>query len=100
MADDKIKIICPSCRNPFREKARDIRDGFQAQCPHRYRMITFDKDSQDPNVMRALRAAREMRRALVEAEAAVTPRATVGRRPGGSSDRLPTSCRYEDPDRG
>lgn len=99
MADDKIKIICTRCKNPFREKAREMRDGFQSQCPHCYRMITFDRDSQDPGVMRALRAARQLRRVLAESEAVPASQASKGHRSGGRGERLSERGHYDDSDR-
>jgi hypothetical protein len=61
MIDDRIKIICPRCKNPFREKLSNVRNGSQTQCPQCYRAIFFDTDSQDAAIMRAMRDARRLR---------------------------------------
>ena len=65
MADDKIKVHCTKCSNPFREKLSNLREGYQAQCPNCYRLITFDNASQDRGVQRAMRDARRMRNGYV-----------------------------------
>jgi len=59
--DDRIKVNCSKCRNSFRERARNLRSGYQTQCPHCYRMITFDDSSDDLGVRRALTQARRVR---------------------------------------
>jgi len=64
MLDDKIKIKCPKCSQIFRERAQKVRDGFQANCPHCYRLITFDVSAEDRNIRKALRVARELRQVL------------------------------------
>jgi hypothetical protein len=48
----------------FRERAQNLRDGFQTNCRHCNRLITFDSTSEDRNIRRALRSAREVRIAL------------------------------------
>jgi len=58
MIDDKVKIRCSKCSMMFRERAQRIRNGFQMQC---FKMVTFDSDSEDINIRRALSAARELR---------------------------------------
>jgi hypothetical protein len=65
MIDDRIKIICTRCKNPFREKLSGVRNGSQTQCPHCFRAIFFDSDSQDPGIVRAMRDARRMRTGYV-----------------------------------
>jgi hypothetical protein len=64
---DRIKIICSKCRQPFTERAPRIRNGYQMQCPHCMKLITFDNGSEDPNVRRPLKAARDFRIAAEEA---------------------------------
>jgi hypothetical protein len=59
--DDKVKIKCSKCSMIFRERAQRIRSGFQMQCPHCLKMLTFDSDSEDINIRRVLSAARELR---------------------------------------
>ena len=64
MIDDKVKIICSKCSMMFRERAQRIRSGFQMQCPHCLKLITFDSSSEDRNIRRALMSAKEVRIAL------------------------------------
>jgi hypothetical protein len=64
---DRIKIICSKCRNVFTERAPRLRNGYQMQCPHCMKLITFDSSSEDPNVRRPLKAARDFRLAAEEA---------------------------------
>ena len=58
---DRIKIICTKCRKPFSERANRLRNGFQVQCPNCMTLITFDSSSEDPNIRRPLKAARDIR---------------------------------------
>jgi hypothetical protein len=67
MADDRIKILCSKCNKPFGERAPRLRDGYQVQCPNCMKLITFDSSSEDPNVRRPLKAARDFRIAAEEA---------------------------------
>ena len=64
MIDEKVKIKCTKCSQVFRERAQRLRDGFQANCPHCNRLITFDISSEDKNIRRALKSAKEVRMAL------------------------------------
>ena len=64
MIDEKVKIRCTKCSQVFRERAQKIRNGFQTNCQHCNRMITFDTGSEDKNIRRALASARELRMAL------------------------------------
>jgi hypothetical protein len=64
MIDDKVKIKCSKCSMMFRERAQRVRPGFQKQCPHCFKLITFDSGSEDNNIRRALKNAREMRIAV------------------------------------
>src|SRR6266436_4067385 len=59
--DDKVKIKCTKCSMMFRERAQRIRSSFQMQCPHCFKLITFDHSSEDTNIRRALKLARELR---------------------------------------
>jgi uncharacterized C2H2 Zn-finger protein len=61
MIDEKLKIKCPKCSKLFRERAQRIRDGFQMQCPHCSKLLTFDGSSDDNNIRRALKTAKELR---------------------------------------
>jgi predicted nucleic acid-binding Zn-ribbon protein len=67
MTDDKVKIKCTKCSQIFRERAQKIRNGFQTNCQHCNRLITFDVSSEDKNIRRALVAAKELR-AVLEAQ--------------------------------
>lgn len=62
---DRIKVSCTRCRNSFRERVHNLRSGYQVQCPHCSRMITFDENSDDLGVRRALTAARRIRTGFV-----------------------------------
>jgi hypothetical protein len=64
---DRIKILCSKCRKPFSERAGRLRSGYQMQCPHCMKLITFDSSSEDPNIRRPLKAARDLRIAAEEA---------------------------------
>jgi hypothetical protein len=64
MIDEKIRIKCTKCTQVFRERAQRVRDGFQANCQHCNRLITFDSTSEDRNVRKALMSAREVRMAI------------------------------------
>ena len=63
---DRIKILCSKCHKSFGERAPRIRDGYQMQCPHCMKLITFDSSSEDPNIRRPLKAARDLRFAAEE----------------------------------
>jgi hypothetical protein len=64
---DRIKILCSKCRKPFSERAQRLRNGYQVQCPNCIKLITFDSGSDDPNIRRPLKAARDFRIAAEEA---------------------------------
>jgi hypothetical protein len=72
MIDDKIKIKCPKCSQVFRERAQNVRNGFQTNCQHCNRLITFDTSSEDGNIRRALVSAKEARIALEAARPKIT----------------------------
>ena len=61
MLDEKIKIKCTKCSQMFRERAQRVRNGFQTNCPHCNRLITFDTTVEDRNVRKALFNAKEKR---------------------------------------
>jgi DNA-directed RNA polymerase subunit RPC12/RpoP len=46
MIDEKVKIKCTKCSQVFRERAQKIRNGFQTNCQHCNRLITFDTTSE------------------------------------------------------
>ena len=62
--DDKVKIRCPACTRMFREKAARVRDGLQVNCQNCNRLITLSKETEDPFIRKALKAAREIRAEL------------------------------------
>jgi hypothetical protein len=64
---DRIKIMCSKCRRPFSERAARLREGYQMQCPNCMKLITFDSSSEDPNIRRPLKAARDFRHAAEDA---------------------------------
>jgi predicted nucleic acid-binding Zn-ribbon protein len=64
MIDEKVKIRCTKCSQVFRERAQKIRNGFQTNCLHCNRLVTFDTSSEDRNIRRALMSAKEVRMAL------------------------------------
>jgi predicted nucleic acid-binding Zn-ribbon protein len=66
MIDDKTRIKCSKCSTVFRERAQRIRNGFQTQCPNCFKLITFDTSSEDANIRRALKSAREVRQAVAD----------------------------------
>jgi DNA-directed RNA polymerase subunit RPC12/RpoP len=65
--DDKVKCLCSKCHKPFMEKAARMKNGYQMQCPHCMKLITFDSSSEDRNIRRPLKAAREIRLAAEDA---------------------------------
>ena len=66
--DDSVQIRCHRCKSSFRDKARRIQSGYSRQCISCETMLFFDEDSNDKNVKRTLREARQVRKALREAE--------------------------------
>jgi len=62
--DDKVKIRCPGCTRMFRERASRVRDGLQINCQNCSKLLTLNRDSEDPFIRRALKNAREVRAAL------------------------------------
>ena len=77
MIDEKVKIKCTKCSQMFRERAQKVRDGFQTNCQHCNRLITFDTGSEDRNIRRALTSAREVR-TLIEARPKGVAQASTG----------------------
>ncbi|MGA8901424.1 hypothetical protein [Bradyrhizobium sp.] len=66
MIDDKVRVKCTKCSQVFRERAQRLRPGFQTNCQHCNRLITFDMTVDDRNVRKALISAKELR-AVIEA---------------------------------
>ena len=67
--DDSVQIRCHRCKSTFREKARRLQNGYSRQCISCETMLFFDEDSNDKNVRRTLREARQVRKVLREVEA-------------------------------
>jgi uncharacterized C2H2 Zn-finger protein len=65
--DDKVKIRCPACKQIFREKANKVRDGVQLNCSYCSKLLTLNRDTDDPYFRRALKLAKEIR-AVVQAQ--------------------------------
>jgi hypothetical protein len=61
LIDEKVKIKCTKCSQVFRERAQNVRNGFQTNCQHCNRLITFDSSSEDRNIRRALMSVKELR---------------------------------------
>jgi hypothetical protein len=57
----KIKIVCGNCRLVFKEHHSKIREGLSVGCPGCAKQITFDNNTTDLNIKRALRDARRHR---------------------------------------
>src|SRR3982751_6993175 len=92
--DDSVQIRCHRCKSTFREKARRLQSGYSRQCISCETMLFFDDDSNDRNVRRTLREAKQVRKALREAEfekLTATPVASTGRE--FSNSRSTTSGR-------
>jgi len=59
--EDKVKIRCPGCTRIFRERANKVRDGVQLNCPNCCKLLTLNRDTEDPYFRRALKLAKEIR---------------------------------------
>jgi hypothetical protein len=70
--DDSISIRCKRCRCNFRDLARRVQSGYSRQCPNCEVVIFFEEHVQDENVKAALLAARNLRRALKQADGVKT----------------------------
>jgi hypothetical protein len=70
--DDKVKIRCPGCARVFRERANKVRDGVQINCQNCNKLITLNRDTEDPFIRRALKTAKELRAAQEAAVFAAT----------------------------
>ena len=78
MIDEKIKIKCTKCSMMFRERGQRIRHGYQMQCPHCFKLMTFDSSSGDNNIRRALKSANELRASMEEARQDARDHAMAG----------------------
>ena len=88
--EDSVQIRCTRCKNVFRDRAMRLQNGYTRQCPGCEIVLFFDEDSHDPNIKRAMRTARRVRKELRESED-VSPRkaAAAPRRYGGRSGSNP-----------
>lgn len=64
--DDSLLIRCTKCKGSFRDKARRVQNGYSRQCPLCERVLFFEEGTPDKNVQKALREARQLRKALRE----------------------------------
>jgi DNA-directed RNA polymerase subunit RPC12/RpoP len=67
---DRIKCHCSKCKKPFTERAARLKSGYQVQCPNCMKLIIFESGSDDPNIRRPLKAAKDFRIAAEEARVA------------------------------
>jgi hypothetical protein len=58
-----------------------IRPGYQMQCPHCLKLLTFDSSSGDNNIRRALKSANELRALMEEARQDAGDHAVAGSPP-------------------
>jgi DNA-directed RNA polymerase subunit RPC12/RpoP len=56
-----IDLTCSKCSKIFREHHSKIRHGLKLSCPACSQPIAFDNEAQDPNIQKALSAARRYR---------------------------------------
>lgn len=89
MIDEKIKIKCSKCSQIFRERAQKVRGGFQTNCQHCNRLITFDSSSEDRNIRKALINAKAVRLAIEDAREAArqAQQAQIEKKPAPVMDR-------------
>jgi predicted nucleic acid-binding Zn-ribbon protein len=77
--EDSVQIKCTRCKNVFRERAKRLQNGFSRQCTSCEAALFFDEDSQNPDIKRAMRTARRLRKELRELETeAVFPAPSSG----------------------
>jgi hypothetical protein len=88
MFDDSVQVRCRRCKGVFRERARRLQNGYSRQCPTCEVLLFFDEDSQEQTIRRAMKAARQVRATLREAEAEQPARRRrVARGERGSGER-------------
>lgn len=68
MLQDSVQVQCKRCKSVFPERAKRLQNGYSRQCPSCEVVLFFDEDSQDPNIKRAMRRARRLRKELREME--------------------------------
>jgi endogenous inhibitor of DNA gyrase (YacG/DUF329 family) len=60
--NELIRVQCPKCGGTMKAKARNIRGRFSMPCTHCSTAITFESESTDSSIRRALSQARRLRR--------------------------------------
>jgi hypothetical protein len=65
--EEKIKTRCLVCNRVFRERPNKVRDGVQLNCQNCNKLITLNRDTEDPFIRRALKAAKVVREAQQDA---------------------------------
>jgi hypothetical protein len=65
--EEKIKTRCLVCNRVFRERPNKVRDGVQLNCQNCNKLITLNRDTEDPFIRRALKAAKVDREAQQDA---------------------------------
>ena len=87
MLDDSVQVRCRRCKGVFRERARRLQNGYSRQCPTCEVVLFFDEDSHEQAIRRAMKAARQVRAALREAEMEAPRRKRVARGERSSGGR-------------
>jgi hypothetical protein len=64
---DTVQVRCSRCKSCFRDRARRVRSGYSRECPSCSVLIFFEDGGSDENTQRALRNARKIRSALLQA---------------------------------
>jgi hypothetical protein len=63
---DRIAFTCPACAQRFRIPQRLVRDGSAAACSYCAQPVIFSDKSTDPEIRKALIAARRFRRSQAQ----------------------------------
>ena len=85
--EDSVQINCTRCKNVFRDRAKRMQNGYSRQCPACEVVLFFDEDSHDPNIKRAMRTARRVRKELREAEGTHARKAVSASRTSSARSR-------------
>jgi predicted nucleic acid-binding Zn-ribbon protein len=75
---DTVQVTCTRCKTVFRERAKRMQSGYSRQCPCCEVVLFFEEDTQDVNMKKAMRSARQVRRELRELEAAGATSSSAG----------------------
>jgi NAD-dependent SIR2 family protein deacetylase len=62
--EDTVQVRCTKCKGSFRDRARRIQNGYSRQCPNCEVILFFEEGTMDRTIQRAIRDARQLRRAL------------------------------------